>query len=205
MPKKLLWSMKLRMRTNMSSFALVIFAATLFSACNGNDMSSNANAPVVSSPPKTALPMPPLNGKSLENIGWSLTDGTHNAFAEFKGKVLVLDFYATWCAPCRDSVPHLIDLQNRYQNDVKVIGLNVGGPDDADRVPEFARRFKIQYPLGVPDDDLVVLLLAGSDAIPQTFVFDRKGQLVQSFIGFSETTGEAIDRTVENALRSSTD
>ena len=186
------------------TFALVICATILLSACNGNDLSSSTNAPVISNPPKTALPMPPLNGKSLENMGWSMTDGKRNTFSEFKGKVLVLDFYATWCEPCRISIPHLINLQRRYETQVSVIGLNVGGPEDADRVPGFARQFNIQYSLAVPDDELAAFLLADVDAIPQTFVFDRKGQLLKRFIGFSERTGEEIDRIVEDALRPTT-
>jgi cytochrome c biogenesis protein CcmG/thiol:disulfide interchange protein DsbE len=149
--------------------------------------------------------MPPLSGKSIANMGWSLSDGSRNAFAEFKGKVLVLDFYATWCGPCRDSIPHLIDLQRRYENDVKVIGLNVGGSDDLDRVPEFSREMNIQYSLGVPDDDLAHLLLADVDAIPQTFVFDRNGKLAQRFVGFDSSTGDEIDRAVAAALNTTAD
>ena len=184
---------------------MLMCAVMLFSACNGNDLSSSTNAPVISNPPNTALPMPPLNGKSLENMGWSMSDGKRITFSEFKGKVLVLDFYATWCAPCRISIPHLINLQRRYEKEISVIGLNVGGPEDADRVPGFAQQFKIQYSLAVPDDDLAAFLLADVDAIPQTFVFDRQGQLIKRFIGFSERTGEEIDRIVDDALRSSTD
>jgi len=149
--------------------------------------------------------MPPLSGKSLENMGWSLSDGSRNAFAEFKGKVLVLDFYATWCMPCRDSIPHLIGLQRRYENEVRVVGLNVGGPDDIERVAEFSREMNIQYPLGVPDNDLANLLLADVDAIPQTFVFDRNGKLAQRFVGFDPSTGEQIDRAVATALKSNGD
>jgi len=174
-------------------------------ACNGNDTTSESKTPVISSAPKTSLPMPPLNGKSIESMGWNLADGTRNAFAEFKGKVLILDFYATWCEPCRNSIPHLVGLQQRYQNEVRVIGLNVGGPGDTALVPEFAREFKIQYPLGLPDEDLVSLLMADSDAIPQTFVFDRKGQLLRRFVGFGEQTGAGIDQAVEDALRSAAD
>lgn len=137
-------------------------------------------------------------------MGWSLSDGTRNLFSEYKGKVLVLDFYATWCLPCRESVPHLIGLQSRFANDVRVIGLNVGGQDDLSRVPEFAREMKIDYPLGVPDNDLVALLMT-EDAIPQTFIFDRQGKLKKRFIGFDSTVGEQIDRVVEGALNSSAD
>jgi thiol-disulfide isomerase/thioredoxin len=84
-------------------------------SCHATDMSDSKNAPVVSAPPaNTTYPMPPLETTSLKNMGWTLSDGTHNLFSEYKGKVLVLDFYATWCMPCRKSVPHLIELQKKF-------------------------------------------------------------------------------------------
>lgn len=122
--------------------------------------------------------------------------------SEYKGNVLILDFYATWCVPCRDSVPHLIGLQKKYENQgLRVVGLNVGGPEDEREVPAFAKEFGIQYTLAQPDEELVNFLLADSDAIPQTFVFDRQGQLVERLIGFGPSSGEVIDRAVESALK----
>lgn len=135
-------------------------------------------------------------------MGWQSIEGKRSIFSEYKGKVLVLDFYATWCAPCRDSVPHLIGLQKKYEEQgLVVVGLNVGGEDDLPKVPEFAKQFGISYTLGTPDDDLVAFLLADSDAIPQTFVFDRQGQLVQRFTGFGPETGVYLDAAVETGLK----
>jgi len=184
---------------------LLLCSITFTIACNGNDSTVNSNAPVISGAPKTALPMPPVKATSIETMGWNLADGKRNAFSEFKGKVLILDFYATWCEPCRDSIPHLVGLQQRYENEVRVVGLNVGGPGDKERVPKFAKEFNIQYPLGMPDEELVTLLMADSDAIPQTFVFDRKGQLIRRFVGYGAQTGAEIDQAVEDALGSSAD
>jgi cytochrome c biogenesis protein CcmG/thiol:disulfide interchange protein DsbE len=145
--------------------------------------------------------MPPLSG-SLVNLGWEQGDGKRSVFSEYKGKVLILDFYATWCIPCRDSVPHLIGLQKKYEDQgLRVVGLNVGGPGDEREVPAFAKEFGIQYTLATPDEDLVSLLFAGSDAIPQTFVFDRQGQLVYRLVGFDRGSGVLIDRAVETALK----
>lgn len=136
-------------------------------------------------------------------MGWELANGKRSLFSEYKGKVLILDFYATWCAPCRDSIPHLIGLQKKYEDEgVRVIGLNVGGPGDEQKVPSFAKEFGIQYPLARPDDDLVSLLFTGENAIPQTFVFDRQGQLVQRFVGFGPDTGIYLDSAVATALKS---
>ena len=146
--------------------------------------------------------MPPTRTASLTNMGWEHSDGKRSVFSEYKGKVLILDFYATWCAPCRDSIPHLIGLQTKYEDQgVRVVGLNVGGPEDEQRVPEFAKEFGIQYPLARPDEDLVSLLFGGQDAIPQTFVFDRQGQLVQRFVGFGSETGPHLDSAVETAMK----
>ena len=146
--------------------------------------------------------MPPTRAASLANMGWELTDGKRSVFSEYRGKVLILDFYATWCAPCRDSIPHLIGLQKKYEaQGLQVVGLNVGGPDDEQLVPGFAKEFGIQYPLARPDEELVSFLLADHDAIPQTFVFDRQGQLVQRFIGFGSSTGAYLDSAVETALK----
>jgi thiol-disulfide isomerase/thioredoxin len=146
--------------------------------------------------------MPPLKGTSLVDMGWELTDGKRAIFSEYKGQVLVLDFYATWCVPCRDSVPHLMGLHKKYeQQGLRIVGLNVGGPEDEPEIPGFAKEFGIQYALGKPDEDLVGLLLSDIDAIPQTFVFDRQGQLVDRLIGFGKESGERLDRAVESALK----
>ena len=173
-------------------------------ACTGAHSVNSNKTPVISNPPTgTTYPMPPTRTASLSNMGWQASDGKRSIFSEYKGKVLILDFYATWCVPCRDSVPHLIGLQKKFEDQgLKVVGLNVGGPGDEQEVPAFAKEFGIQYTLAKPDDDLVSFLMSDSDAIPQTFVFDRQGQLVQRFVGFGSETGIYMDSAVETALKS---
>ena len=188
--------------------ALVVLGGLLFLAsCNATDVDVPAKAPVVSAPPaNTTYPMPPVNTTaSISNMGWELSDGKHTLFSDYKGKVLVLDFYATWCNPCRKSIPHLISLQKKYETQgLQVIGLNVGGPGDEERVPDFAREMGIHYPLAIPDEELVTFLLSDSDGIPQTFIFDREGVLVDRLIGFGPSSGAQIDEAVESALKTTT-
>jgi thiol-disulfide isomerase/thioredoxin len=184
----------------------LVCGALLFASCNATDVKvPEKKTPVVSAPPgNTTYPMPPIETSSINKLGWTVEDGKHSLFSEYKGKVLVLDYYATWCIPCRKSVPHLIELQKKHgEQGLQVIGLNVGGPKDLEKVPNFAKELGIQYPLAVPDDELVSLMLAGEDGIPQTFVFDRDGVLVERVIGFGPSAGPRIDQAVETALKTS--
>ncbi len=186
--------------------ATLICGLVLLASCNATDVKvSEKKTPVVSAPPgNTTYPMPPLEVSSINNMGWTVADGKRSLFSEYKGKVLILDYYATWCNPCRKSVPHLIELQKKHGDQgLQVIGLNVGGPQDLEKVPGFARELNIQYPLAVPDDELVEFMLSDNSSIPQTFVFDREGMLVERVIGFSPAVGARIDSAVENALKAS--
>jgi len=146
--------------------------------------------------------MPPVKA-AHPDMGWTLTNDRHIRLSEYQDKVVVLDFYATWCEPCRDSIPHLVDLQKRYgPQGLQVIGLNLGGQDDYDKVPEFAREFHIQYPLGIPDPELENLYI-NDDAIPQTFVIDRQGQLLKHFVGYDDSMAEELERAIQASLGSS--
>lgn len=116
----------------------------------------------------------------------------------------MLDFYATWCAPCREETPRLVQLQREYQGQgLQVIGLNVGGADDRDFVAGYAKEFGVQYPLGFPDSEFADQYLSDNQNIPQAFVLDRSGKLVKRFIGYSEQSGADLDRVIQQMLTQS--
>lgn len=189
-------------RTLKPQIILLALLICGFAACNSNDPTSSTPPRTSSGPPSTTFPMPPTGNASLNSLGWTADGGQRSVFGDYKGKVLVLDFYATWCQPCRESIPHLIGLQDKFGSQgLQVIGLNVGGPDDLPKVPAFAKEFGIQYPLAIPDDELVTFLLANNDAIPQTFIFDRQGQLAERLIGFGPSAAGRIDSAIEAALK----
>ena len=192
-----------RAKHGFFGFVALTFALLFFMSCNATDVTEPAKTPVVSGPPaNTTYPMPPVNTPSINNMGWTLSDGKHSLFSDYKGKVLVLDFYATWCNPCRYSVPHLVGLQKKYaEQGFTVIGLNVGGAEDEPKIPQFAKELGINYPLAIPDEDLLLFLLSDNDGIPQTFIFDRQGVLVDRLVGFGPSSGAVIDEAVETALK----
>jgi thiol-disulfide isomerase/thioredoxin len=135
-------------------------------------------------------------------MGWTLANGERAKLSDYRGKVLVLDFYATWCAPCRASIPRLIALQQQFgPGGLEIVGLNVGGPDDRIKVADFARELSIPYALGFPDKTVTDLFLSDDQTIPQTFVFGRDGQLKKRFIGYQESTGVALEKVISEAVK----
>jgi thiol-disulfide isomerase/thioredoxin len=135
--------------------------------------------------------------------GWALDNNQRAALADYKGKVVVLDFYATWCEPCRAETPHLVRLQNEFgPKGFQVIGLNVGGDEDREKVPAYAKEFSIQYPLAYPDDDLVTKYLSDNENIPQSFIFDRNGSLLKRFVGYSSRSAVELDTIIKSAVES---
>jgi thiol-disulfide isomerase/thioredoxin len=137
----------------------------------------------------------------VTNSGWVNEDGKRGTVSDYKGKVVLLDFYATWCDPCRAETPHLVALQQQLeQKGLQIVGLNVGGQDDRAEVPAFAREFGIKFPLVFPDDEFVDAYLGGNENIPQSFVLDRQGNVVKHFVGFSEASSAELEEVIQATL-----
>lgn len=180
--------------------AFLVAMSVAYSIACGPKSSDTDPTPVLSGPPSTTFPMPPI--KSDSEMGWSLANGNRAKLSDYRGKVLVLDFYATWCQPCRASIPKLIALQERFGPEgLEMVGLNVGGPDDRIKVAAFARELSIPYPLGFPDKALTDLFLSDDQTIPQTFVFARDGKLAKRFIGYQEATGVELEKVISESVK----
>lgn len=94
--------------------------------------------------------------------------------SHFDGKVIVLNFWATWCPPCREEVPSLIKLQERFADqEIQVIGVALDEDDAENKVRAFANAMQINYPVPI-DDGSVVEQYGPLGVIPTTFIMDRK-------------------------------
>src|SRR6266853_1528981 len=176
----------------------VALMTLLLSACGACRKQTVSN-PNPSSATNRSLP----NTQPANTHGWTLANNQRMTLANYKGKVVLLDFYATWCQPCRAETPHLVRLQQQYADrGLQRIGLNVGGEDDRAEVPAYTKEFSIQYPMGFPEDELVDDYLSDNQSIPQAFVFDRSGKLVERFVGYSEDSGAEIERVIKSTITS---
>jgi thiol-disulfide isomerase/thioredoxin len=111
-------------------------------------------------------------------------DGKPLSLADYKSKVILLNFWATWCGPCRSEIPDLVELQNKYKDQLQVIGLVVDD-DDEDGVKKFAANFGINYPIAMAPDELR-MKYGGIPALPTSFVLDKEGRVVQKHEGLRD-------------------
>ncbi len=126
-------------------------------------------------------------GKRPPAPAWELKDldGKTVKMADYKGKVVILDFWATWCPPCKKEIPGFINLQKKYgDKGLVVVGVSLdeGGPAV---VKPFAQKMGINYPL-VMGDQKTAAAFGGIEAIPTTFVIDRDGNVVTGHQGYAD-------------------
>jgi thiol-disulfide isomerase/thioredoxin len=108
-------------------------------------------------------------------------DGKPLNLADWRGKVVFLNFWATWCGPCRLEIPDLVDLQKRYSDRLQIIGLDVDD-DDVSEIQKYADENGINYPVAITPADLRTQY-GGIPALPTSFVLDTQGRVVQKHVG----------------------
>ncbi|MGZ4789114.1 MAG: TlpA family protein disulfide reductase [Terriglobales bacterium] len=130
---------------------------------------------------------------------FSLTDinGQKLDLSSYRGKVVLLDFWATWCAPCRTEIPHFIDMQNKYGSQgLQIIGISLD--DSAKPVEKFYAEQKMNYPVAVGDDKLAEAY-GGVLGLPVAFIIDRQGKILYKHTG--ETDASVFEKEISEALK----
>ena len=124
-------------------------------------------------------------------------NGVDVKLESFKGKVILINFWATWCGPCRVEIPDLIELQEKYEGDLVVLGISVD--DSAEKMQPYAREMQINYPLlvGVGRDD-VQEAFGPLWGIPVSVFINREGKIHKKHSGIA--TKEQFEREIRAAL-----
>lgn len=141
---------------------------------------------------------PPVS-KEIMQSELTKIDGTKFKLEDYKGKVVLVNLWATWCGPCREEIPDFVELQDQYRDkNFEVVGIDVDENEDAEMIKKFGEKFNINYALAKSESDFhrQFLKITKVDAIPQTFIIDREGRLVGAFVGGGEKAVEKIKTTV---------
>lgn len=141
---------------------------------------------------------------SLLEENFKLLNGESRKLADYEGKVLLIDIWATWCGPCRQSIPHLVELAKEYKNKgVEIIGLTTEQDDpDEQFVREFSAQLKINYPIGWANPTLESGLKNGRSGIPQTIIVGRDGKVKYHTVGFHPKLIPEMKAVLDEALGS---
>jgi cytochrome c biogenesis protein CcmG/thiol:disulfide interchange protein DsbE len=139
-------------------------------------------------PPVDKAPPGPVEspgGKSAPSFTLQDLNGKPVSLSDFKGKVIVLDFWATWCPPCVMEIPHFIELYEQYKDQgFAMVGISLDS-QGVSVVKSFVQKYRVNYPI-LMTDGRVDKAYGGIPGIPTTFVIDSAGNIRQKYIGYRE-------------------
>lgn len=177
----------------MGALAVALFAVPLLQGPDDHGVpadESNASAGGTDACP----------AKAPANLDFTLTgmDGVKVRLSDYKGRIILLNFWATWCGPCKVEIPDFVDIYNRYRDQgVVVLGvLNLDEPSD-DELRGFATQYKMNYPVFRANEDF-------ADAngpiwgLPTTLVIDRQGSICSKHMGL--VSKETVEREIKRLL-----
>jgi thiol-disulfide isomerase/thioredoxin len=216
-PEKKIWT-----RARLASAALVfsMLAVAASSSCNPTDSSrvgskpapppaaTDATAPPsrqpTQPPQQPAQPSPTPLPDELVNATMTTLDGKSLKLPDLKGKVVVLNLWATWCGPCRREIPDFIKIQDDYKGRVEVLGITSEDErNTAESVEEFVKEFKVNYRVVWVDAKGWEAFLAPRYSIPQTYVLGTDGNLIQKFVGYSPQVATMVRQIADQSLGNS--
>lgn len=157
-----------------------LFLTLLFTGCDNKD---EINENIVATQKQS----------NVQTFKLKSTDGTYITvekekgnfkFVDFPNKVVLLNFWATWCPPCKAEIPHLNNLVNKYKDDFIVIGVLVEEDKPNNIVTQFMKDYNIQYPISNGTENFYLAqAVGGVSSIPAMFMYNKNGKQVASYVG----------------------
>ncbi len=181
---------------NKTSLVLASMLALSLTACDKNSGSANANVTDNKVATQEKINVPAKIGSQRPEFSLPDIDGKTRKLSEWDGKVLVVNFWATWCPPCRKETPAFVELQEQYgAKGLQFIGVAI---DERDNVEDFADTYGVNYPMLLGDLEAINTSKAYGNrfgTLPYTVIIDRQGKI--SFI----QRGELLKATAEEQIK----
>jgi thiol-disulfide isomerase/thioredoxin len=169
----------------LASILLATLAAALVGSCSADSKAEFKMKGTAGTEQVSAAATAQISGRKAP--GFALLDvaGKSVDFSQYDGKVVLVDFWATWCPPCRRSIPDLSELHGKYSDrGFEVVGISLDRTG-ADKVARFAEQMKIPYTVVMGNVQVATDWNIGS-SIPIAFLVDRKGEIVDRIVGYQE-------------------
>lgn len=150
----------------------------------------------------TLLPAPLLAalkvGQPAPNFKAITTSGQPISLDNYRGYVLAIDFFTTWCPPCKASIPHLVEMNRKYgKQGLQILGQSMD--EDGERaVKAFIEEYHINYPVALAPQQIQVDY--GIVSVPVMYVIDKKGKVAEVYRGFSDEIGRSMENLVKKLL-----
>jgi len=188
-----------RFFTNLTLFAAMSIAFSNFTACTNTAVNQNGSSETSKDAPSNNYPPTPVGIAQAEIKD---LDGNTFKLEDKKGKVVLVDLWATWCGPCVAAMPELIALQDKYKDkNFEVVGL-VTDDESPESIKKFAQAKNLNYQLGYADVKLMseFIKITRLPGIPQSILINREGKMVGVFPGGGPRVMAQIQETVEKAV-----
>ena len=179
--------------TNKTKFSLIVAFMLIVAVTYGFFSDGDNPEPVVNNVKKTSNTQTAQKVSNEEQYpqapDFTLKDldGNEVKLSDYRGKVVILDFWATWCPPCRKGIPDFVEMQAQYgEDEFVIIGINLDQGEAKEVVPmvsDFAKKYKINYPVVIHDQE-IIYAYGGIRSIPTTFVLDKEGNVRQGVQGY---------------------
>lgn len=184
------------------------FAFSLLTSCTNTQTASvngNSSAPANTgsdAPPEKKKVVYPPAPSAIMQADIKLLDGTTFKLQDKKGKVMLVNLWATWCIPCVAEMPHIVEMQEKFKDKgFEVIGLD-SDDESKEQIEAFAAKQKLNYQLGWADGALMseFIKITRLQGIPQSILINREGQLTGIFTGGGPSTVNKLKETVEKVV-----
>jgi peroxiredoxin len=146
----------------------------------------------------------PIPTQALYAASFPDANGTSQAISQWQGKIMVINFWATWCQPCREEMPELSRLQDQYRDrGVIVLGIST---DDVEKIREFAKEIKVSYPLLAGDMEAMNIGASlGNDkgVLPYTVIIQADGSIANTYFGRINQT--LLEKTLLPLIKSASE
>ena len=183
----------------------VLFTSLTLLGCNrnaskvSNEQSNKASESAVNSSSNSSDENSAFDNQQAPDFTLVDTKGEKISLQNYRGKIVIIDFWATWCPPCRRGIPDLIQIQKEFKNKVAVIGISLDTDTKKDVVP-FMKNMEINYTV-VYANSQVIQDYGNVEAIPTSFVISKAGKIVNQHIGLTpkETYISEINKLLGNS------